>query len=109
MKGKLVGKRIKSAREESGITQEEFAEKLGVSVSFISQVEGGGKKFNLSRIIEASKILEKPVEYFIDGYERKKSSEFDEIISILNKMGNKKIKMVYKILIAIIESDEEFI
>ena len=74
MEYELIGKRIKKARRDKGITQERFAEELGVSVSFISQVETGEKRFNLERITEVSKILERPLNYFIDGYEEKDKS-----------------------------------
>ena len=38
---KRVGKRIKERREELGMTQEEFAEKLGVATNYISTIERG--------------------------------------------------------------------
>ena len=37
MEYELIGKRVKKARREKGITQEKFAEDLGVSVSFIGR------------------------------------------------------------------------
>ena len=36
---KRIGKRIKERREELGLTQEQFAEKLGLTVNYISTVE----------------------------------------------------------------------
>lgn len=97
MKYKLIGKKIKIARREKGLTQEELAEELDVSVSFISQVETGKKRFNLSRISEISEILEKPVGYFIDGYEGINSDK-EEIICLLKKMDEKQLKMVLEIV-----------
>ncbi len=41
MTKKELGKNIKKAREEEGITQEELAEKVGVHVSYISRIERG--------------------------------------------------------------------
>lgn len=38
---KRVGKRIKQRREELGLTQEQFAEKLGVATNYISTIERG--------------------------------------------------------------------
>lgn len=38
---KRVGKRIKQRREELGMTQEAFAEKLGVATNYISTIERG--------------------------------------------------------------------
>ncbi len=41
MTKKELGKNIKKAREEKGITQEELAEKVGAHVSYISRIERG--------------------------------------------------------------------
>lgn len=38
---KRIGKRIKEQREELGLTQEQFAEKIGVATNYISTVERG--------------------------------------------------------------------
>lgn len=64
---KLIGKRLKEAREKKKITQEKLAENLDVSIGYISQVERGLKHFNLQRIAHVSKIFEIPVSYIIDG------------------------------------------
>ena len=101
MEYKLIGKRVKKARSDKGLTQEKFAEELGVSVSFISQVESGEKKFNLSRISEVSKILEKPITYFVDGYECKSTDELEETIELLKKMDDKQLKLALEIVRAI--------
>lgn len=39
---KRIGKRIKECRERLGLTQEQFSEKTGLSVNYISTVERGG-------------------------------------------------------------------
>lgn len=36
-----LGKNVKKAREQLGLTQEELAEKAGVHVSYISRIERG--------------------------------------------------------------------
>ena len=38
---KAIGKRIKEYRQKSGITQEELAERLNLSISYISSIERG--------------------------------------------------------------------
>lgn len=38
---KRIGKRVKQCREKLGLTQEEFAEKTGLTVNYISTVERG--------------------------------------------------------------------
>jgi len=105
MEYELIGKRVKKARREKGITQEKFAEDLGVSVSFISQVETGEKKFNLARISEVSKILERPISYFVDGYEGKSEDELQEIIDLLKGMNDKQLKLALDVVRAIDAAD----
>ena len=109
MEYKLIGSKVKKARREKGITQEKFAEELGVSVSFISQVEAGDKKFNLARISEVSQILERPVGYFIDGYieDDSDSSDFEKINNILRNMNKKQLKLSLELIRAIEKIDNE--
>lgn len=38
---KRIGKRIKEQREALGLTQEQFAEKIGVATNYISTIERG--------------------------------------------------------------------
>ncbi len=38
---KRIGKRIKEQREAIGLTQEQFAEKIGVAANYISTIERG--------------------------------------------------------------------
>lgn len=105
MEYELIGKRVKKARRDKGITQEKFAEELGVSVSFVSQVETGEKKFNLARISEVSKILERPVSYFVDGYEGKSEDDLQEVIDLLKGMTDKQLRLALEVVRAISAND----
>lgn len=49
---KLIGYRIQQARRERGMTQEQLAERIGVSVGYISQIERGYSKVSLDRLSE---------------------------------------------------------
>ena len=44
---KIIGKRIKKARNAVGFTQEVLSEKIGVSTNYLSKIEGGHEKPNL--------------------------------------------------------------
>ena len=62
---KLIGKRIKDARKEIGVTQEKMAEELDVSIGYVSQVERGTTKISLDLLGAISSILKKDLSYFI--------------------------------------------
>ena len=53
-----IGRRIKARRREKGRTQEWLAERLQVSVGYISQIERGVTKANLDTLDEISGCLE---------------------------------------------------
>ena len=55
---KSIGRRISCYREKRGLTQSEFSEILGVSESYISQVERGVTKISLPRLDEIATVLE---------------------------------------------------
>lgn len=64
----LIGQNIKAARTRNRMSQEQLAEALGVSVTYISKIERGTKKINLDRLGQLNAILHMPVEYFIHGF-----------------------------------------
>ena len=100
----IIGQKMKRARISKNITQREFADKLGVSVGYISQLESGKKCFNIKRLKEVSKILEKPVSYFIDGADiDANKAMIDEIEGILYRMSKQKINVTMKMMKIIIE------
>lgn len=55
---KCVGKRIKEYRERLGLTQEQFAEKIGVATNYVSTLERGGAFPRYERLIALLNGLE---------------------------------------------------
>ena len=54
---KVIGDRIRKARIDGNLTQENLAEKLDVSVAFVSRIECGTTHVNLTRLSEICSIL----------------------------------------------------
>lgn len=51
-----IGKRIRDLREKAGMKKKDLAEKIGISPTFLSNVEIDGKKisaFQINRILKA--------------------------------------------------------
>ena len=64
---KLIGNRIKSARKTRGYTQEQLAERLDVTVGYVSQVERGITKISLDLLAKISTILECDISILVSG------------------------------------------
>jgi len=60
-----VLKRLKAARMEAGLTQEEVAKLLGKPQSFISKSESGERRVDVVELRHLAEIYQKPVTYFL--------------------------------------------
>ena len=58
MNGASIGKRIRTCREEKGWSQEAFAEKIGLSVTYTGMIERGEKVPKLETFIRIANALE---------------------------------------------------
>lgn len=99
----IIGERIRKSRKELSMTQEEFAERIGVSVGYINQIETGKKCFNLKRFNEIITIFDKPLSYFVDGTETKESSNVKEITDLLAVADPAKLDLVKRVVLAILD------
>lgn len=70
------GQRIRTERERLGYTRERFAELVGISTSFVNQIENG---VSANTLITLSSVLGVSIDYLLFG----KVSEIEDIISIL--------------------------
>ena len=96
---KLVGERIKRARKSKGITQENMAERLNVSIGYVSQVERGVTKISLDLLAAISTILECDVAALISE-SAINSTEYleSERVTELCKLDQKKKKFIYNLI-----------
>ena len=96
---KLVGERIKRARKSKGITQENMAERLNVSIGYVSQVERGVTKISLDLLAAISTILGCDVAALISE-SAINSTEYleSEIVTELCKLDQKKKKFIYNLI-----------
>ena len=71
----MVGKNIKKAREEKGLTQEQLAEQLNVTRQAVSGWETEKTRPDIETLQKIAEILEVEIERLIYGKERKLSVE----------------------------------
>ena len=57
--------RLKSARKEAGLDQEEVAKLLGVSQSYVSKIESGQRRIDIVQLKAFARIYRKNIDYFI--------------------------------------------
>jgi len=62
-----VGARLKSAREDLGLTQEEVAKRLDISRPAVSLIESGKRPVNSMELNALAKLYHRPLEWFLAG------------------------------------------
>ena len=66
MDKKEFGKKIKLARVEIDLTQEQLAEKINTKQKNISRYETGSSMPSIETLVKIAKVLKKPVGFFLN-------------------------------------------
>lgn len=64
MNREILSQRLKQARLEAGLKQEDLAKCLGVPISAVSILEAGNRKLDVLELLKVAKLYSKPVEWF---------------------------------------------
>lgn len=94
----VIGRRIKEARNEQNMTQENLADILNISVAFLSRVETGKAQINLKRLTQIAEILKVSPGYLLTG-SNTTSKEYlkEDFRLILEKCTPEQRQLIYKI------------
>ncbi len=64
-KQQLIGKRIRDAREQAGMSQLELGQKVGYSAMGISHLESGDRSIKIDQLQEIAKELNVDINYLL--------------------------------------------
>ena len=78
---KSVGGKIKAARKDIGLTQDQLAQKSGVATITIRQYETGKRQPRLEQLQKIADALEIPIAFFVS------MTELEKAFFALNKDG----------------------
>ena len=65
---KSLGERIRSQRRLRGLTQEQLAERAGISFAFVGHIERGTRKLSVATLIALARALDCSVDYLLDHH-----------------------------------------
>jgi len=99
-----IGKRIRKARENKGWRQEDFAEKIGLSVTYTGMIERGEKVPRLETFIKITNVLGVSADQLLadvidTGYSIKSSYITEEI----EKLPQSERERIYCVVNALID------
>ena len=100
----LIGQRIKKRRKAAGLTQEQLAEQLFVSVGYVSQIERGITKANLDMLSNICLAVGCDLPYLFTGSMVEQGAYMeDELLAKCRQMNAKQKQMAIKIIDILLE------
>ena len=106
----IIGERLRTARLNQKLTQEKLAEKLNVSIAFLSRIERGNSHINLKRLNQLCGLLDVTEGYLLNGASSSSQNYLDkEFTDLIKSVSPAKQKLIYNVAktIAETETDEE--
>lgn len=97
-----IGKRIYKKRKEMGLTQEELADRSGLSQSFLTCIERGEKGPGYDSIIRISCALETSTDYLLLGVlSQEESNYINMLFRLMNEAQRKDATEIVKRIVLI--------
>lgn len=94
---RLLGKRIKELRKESGFTQEKLAELIGLETTSLSGIESGRHFPSLPTVEKIAKKLNVELKTLFDFNHLITVDEMKEnIINNINRLSDDKVTFIYR-------------
>ncbi|MBQ7474684.1 MAG: helix-turn-helix transcriptional regulator [Clostridia bacterium] len=93
-----IGKRIRSYRKSLGISQEQLAEAVGISVTHMSHIETANTKLSLPVLIKIAENLHVSTDVLIhESFSSDNTSKLDELASILETCNDREARIIIEI------------
>lgn len=95
---KIMGERLRTARQAKNMTQDQLAEKLNVSIAFLSRIESGKTRINLVRLNEICTLTGVSESYILNGTSESSPAYLtEEFNSLLKNCPADKRKQIFEI------------
>jgi transcriptional regulator with XRE-family HTH domain len=101
MNFKIIGRRVKEARTLNQMSQAELAERVGMSVSYISYIETAKKKASLEVLVQIVDVLGVTMDYLLIGNQTNDSSAYwTDLMELIEDCSSYEKQIIYDIALA---------
>ncbi len=89
-----IGQRIRKYRKACGLSQEQLAEQIGISVTHMSHIETGNTKLSLQVFADIANALEVQADILLFDEPSSHNTSFNEFINILDNCSEAQIRII---------------
>ncbi len=99
-----IGQRMRSCRKSIGLTQAEIAEKMDLSINYISDLENGKKNMSILTMASLCKCFDKSADYFLYGIESKDAGiNMESVLSFVSTLSNSQLTSLHTYVDSLIQ------
>lgn len=104
-----LGERIRKRRREVHLSQEAFAEKVGISVNTVSRVEGGQTAMSIEIFKKMVEILEADADDLLGKCPKEKEkNKYDTLVRRIQQLKENEQKIVLQTMEVLIDGINKF-
>ena len=104
-----IGQNIRTARKHNMISQEELAEKVGISVTHMSHIETGNTKLSLQVLADLAEALGVTMDTLVNGVpEEVKRKRFETMCDLMQTCTSKEWSVLMDIMEAACNSMKRY-
>ena len=101
---KMLGIRIRKARQKLNISSDKLAELMSISPSYIRRIENGSEEISFRRLLQISEILKESVGFFADGISVTHAEEGNYLfLDMVDSLSENQIALLLKSMAPIAE------
>ena len=105
-----IGQRIRKTRKAHGLSQEQLAERVGISTTHMSHIETGNTKLSLPVLVSLAEELEVSTDdLLLRGSATERESVLAELTQLMESCTTQQLKVAMDILRAAIVSLKKYL
>lgn len=105
-----IGQRIRRVRKARGLSQEQLAEKVGISITHMSHIETANTKLSLPVLVSIAEELEVQTDMLLyDQLPQTTTTYANEVMEILDRCDAKQVRIIVDILKTVKQSLDTYL
>jgi transcriptional regulator with XRE-family HTH domain len=98
---KIIGRRVKESRIQKHMSQADLAERVEMSVAYISYIETAKKQASLEALVRIADVLGVTVDTLLNGNQANDAAEYkEELAKLIEDCSSYEKRIVYEIALA---------
>lgn len=93
-----LGKRIRKARKQKNLTQEQLAEVCDLSTAHIGHIERGTRALSIESLITISEVLDVSTDYLLLDISNSADRKLSSILNAIDNVTNDKYNRLYSVI-----------